>query len=188
MARYVKGTPRAQAYQVDNIVDAPEHYSYARAMGLLTWGTWDAEVRPYEERLRDFVGAYPPGDPMCFLGSMLARAPEGEYGPASPRSRMERFDSGKGSFGSLPEILARYGLKLRGGAAYTPRPVDVANFREVARLRNARLRRLHGGVDVEAENMDEAKAVELERLEKKQAAEEIRRATDKMRRELEGET
>jgi hypothetical protein len=64
-----------------------------------------------------------------------------------------------------------------------PCEIEVAPFREVTRARNQRLRALHGRVDIEADNMDEAKAAELERLEKKHAADQIREARERMRRE-----
>jgi hypothetical protein len=31
-------------YDPTAIVDAPEHYEYGRAMGILTWGTWDHDA------------------------------------------------------------------------------------------------------------------------------------------------
>jgi hypothetical protein len=154
-------------------------------MGLLTWGTWDASVRSVEERVRDFVSACPPTDPSRFQGAMLRKTAEGDFGPVGPEQRRRRFDKNDGSFGSLPEALARYGLKLAEGPVYVPRSVEVPPFREIARYRNQRLRRLHGSVDIEPEDMDDAKAAELERLEKKRAAEEIREARERMRREVE---
>ena len=171
---------RQAAYQLSDVVDAPEHYEYARAMGLLTWGTWDAEARPVEDRLKDFAQAYPAESPNCFQGSMLAARSDGEYGPAAEGARSDRLARRDGSFGTLPEILARYGLKLRSDSEYRPQAVDVRPFRETAQIRNQRLRMLHGGVDVEAENMDAAKAAEIDRLEKKHAAEQIRAARDQM--------
>lgn len=171
----------ATAFRADAIVDAPEHYEYARGMGLLTWGTWDTEARPFEERLKDFLQAYPVVEPTRFQGSLLTRSARGEYGPADDGGRMARFSAEDNSFGTFAEILARYGLKLFGASAYAPRPVDVLSFRDTARLRNQRLRQLYGTVEVEAENMDEAKATELERLEKKHAAQQIRMARERMR-------
>jgi hypothetical protein len=173
-----------EVYVVDDIVDAPQHHAYARAMGLLTWGTWDAEKRPFEERLKDFLQAYPPNAPARFQGTMLTRSPEGEYGPASNLDRLARIRAATSSFGTLPETLARYGLMQQSGPDYSPNPVTVTPFREVTRVRNQRLRILHGRVDIEADNMDEAKATELDRLERKHAAEQIRQARDRMRREL----
>ncbi len=172
------------AFRVDAIVEAPEHYEYARGMGLLTWGTWDTEVRPFEDRLRDFLQAYPAAEPARFQGAMLARNARGEYGPADGGARMARLVTGNNSFGALAEVLARYGLKLRGAPDYAPRPVEVLAFRDMARLRNQRLRQLYGTVDIEPENMDEAKAAEIERLEKKHAAEEIRAARERMRADI----
>ncbi len=168
-------------YNIDEIVDAPEHHAYARAMGLLTWSTWDIDERPFDERVKDFQEAYPLDSPTLFQGSMLTNSPGREYAPAPTDRRLERLVSGDASFGALPEILARYGLRLRSGPDYVPREIEVAPFREVARIRNQRLRTLHGQVDIEAENMDAAKIAEIERLEKKQAAEQIRQARERMR-------
>ena len=175
------------AFKADAIIDAPEYYEYAQGMGLLTWGTWDTEVRPLEERLEDFLQAYPAATPTRFQGSMLARNARGEYGPAEDGARMARFRAEDNSFGTLAEILARYGLKLPGVPVYAPRPVEVLAFRDMARLRNQRLRQLYGTVDIEAENMDEAKASELDRLEKKRVAEQIREARRRMHRDVDGE-
>jgi hypothetical protein len=168
-------------YNPDDIIDAPEHHEYARAMGLLTWGTWDLEARPFEERLKDFFQALPAEAPARFQGSMLVKTSEGEYGPAARDERLVRVRAADNSFGSLSEYLARYGLKLRGGPEYIPCTIEVASFRETTRVRNQRLRLLHGRVDIEASNMDEAKAAEIERLEKKRAAEQIRAARESMR-------
>ena len=53
-------------YDPDELQDAPEHYDHARAMGTLTWGTWDHSVRPFEQRSRDFIATFPPTDPVRF--------------------------------------------------------------------------------------------------------------------------
>ncbi len=70
--------PRAkkQYYDPARIVDAPEHHSRARAMGTLTWGTWEHDVRPVEERIKDFCAAYPPGDPVRFSQGGRGSQPE----------------------------------------------------------------------------------------------------------------
>ena len=168
--------PNPEVFRTDEIEDAPEHHEYARAMGNLTWGTWDAEARPFEERLKDFLQAYPLDAPARFQGPMLTMTAEGEYGPAPQSARLQRIGAIEHSFGTLTEVLARYGLKRQSAPPYKVCEIEVAPFREVARARNQRLRLLHGRVDIEAENMDEAKLAELERLEKKQAAEQIRAA------------
>ena len=80
-------------YAADDIVDAPEHYAYARAMGLLTWGSWDTQTRPFEDRLRDFMQAFPMEEPARFQGSMLTRTVEGEYGPAEQGERRRRLEA-----------------------------------------------------------------------------------------------
>jgi hypothetical protein len=175
--------PSPPLFIPDEIVDAPEHHEYARAMGLLTWGTWDPDRRPFEERLKDFLQAYPADAPTRFQGPMLAKSAEGEYGPAPEGARLERIEGLDNSFGALGEALARYGLKRQSASPYSPCEIEVAPFREVTRARNQRLRVLHGKVDIEADNMDAAKAAELDRLEKKNAAEQIREARERMRRE-----
>ena len=182
-----KTSPQA-FYDADDIVDAPEHHEYARAMGLFTWGTWDTEPRPFEERLKDFLQAHPPEEPARFQGSMLRKTSEGEYGPGAEGERLLRLRAIDSSFGTLAEALARYGLKLQALPKYAPSPVVTSPFREITRLRNQRLRMLHGRVEVEAENMDEMKRTELERLERKAAAEQVRRAREEMRREFDAET
>ena len=176
-----------KGYLPEDIVDAPEHHEYARAMGLLTWATWDTNVRPFEERLRDFLQAHPAEEPDRFQGSMLTKTPDGEYGPTPQDERLQRIEALDGSFGTLVEALARYGLKRLSGPEYVPREIEVAPFREITRVRNQRLRIIHGRVDIEANNMDEAKAAEIDRLEKKRAAEQIRAARERMLREPEGE-
>jgi hypothetical protein len=187
LVRRVQARTRPSAwdgYNPDDIIDAPEHQEYARAMGLLTWGSWDVDVRPFEERLKDFLQAYPVDAPVRFQGSMLAKTSSGEYGPAAVGERLARIEGIDNSFGTLAEALARYGLKRRVGPQYVPGKIDVAPFREVTRVRNQRLRMLHGRVDIEADNMDEAKAAEIDRLEKKHAAEQVREVRERMRREL----
>jgi hypothetical protein len=169
------------AYETSEIVDAPEHYEYARAMGLLTWGTWDSEARPFEERVKDFLQAFPATAFVRFQGSMLVRTADGEYGPADRDARLRRSALADNSFGTVDETLARYGLKRPSKMPYEPAPVEVAPFRETAQRRNQRLRTLYGAVDVEPENMDAAKAAEMDRIERKLAAEQIRAARERMR-------
>lgn len=186
--RVARGGDAAKAmrnlYASDEISDAPEHHEYARAMGLLTWGTWDTGVRPFEERLKDFLQAYPAEAPERFQGAMLAKARGDEYGPAASGDRLARVSGIDNSFGTLPEVLARHGLRRQTGPQYVPRETVVAPFREITRVRNQRLRGLHGRVDIEADNMDAAKAAELDRLEKQHAAEQIRAAREQMRQEV----
>src|SRR3972149_5377473 len=127
--RSARGVPPArpsprEAYSAGDIVDAPEHHEYARAMGLLTWATWDEGRKPFEERLKDFLQAYPSDAPTRFQGPMLAKAPEGEYGPAPDGGRLARVLTDDNSFGALTEVFARHGLKLRSGSDYVPRRVE----------------------------------------------------------------
>src|SRR5262245_26745119 len=120
--------PAAQTiYRVHDIVDAEEHHEYARAMGLLTWNTWDIDERSFDDRLKDFIEAYPPASPAQFQGSMLARN-DRDYGPAPKDLRLDRLVSDGSSFGALPEVLARYGLKLRNGPHYMLREIEVTPF------------------------------------------------------------
>jgi hypothetical protein len=177
--------PTVQYYDRRNIEDAPEYYEYCRAMGTLTWGTWDHGVRPVEERVKDFLAAYPPDDPIRFSpGGSLVRQPDGSYAPGSPATRMHRFLAEDWLPGSLHELLSRYGLKLIGGPAYQDRSFTPGAFRETARKRNHRLRLLHGGVDIEPADMDAAKAEFLDLQEKKRAAEETREAIRRMKADL----
>jgi len=84
----------------------------------------------------------------------------------------------------LPELLARYGLKLAGAPAVLRPIFEPAPFRETAQRRNVKLRVLHGSVDIEPSNMDAAKAEFLDRQEKKQAAADVRLALRRMKEEL----
>jgi hypothetical protein len=179
-AALCKQGPRQDVIKASHIVDAPEHHAYARAMGLLTWSTWDTDLRPVSERIKDFLQAYPIQVPTRFQGTMLSRSPDGDYIPASSDERRRRLFGPQNSFGSLGEVLARYGLKLLSGPPYSAPRVEIRAFREVAQLRNQRLRDLYGRVDVEADNMDDAKAAELEKLERVRAAEQIREARRRM--------
>ena len=86
---------------------------------LLTWGTWDHAERPFEERVKDFVRAFPPENPVRFSpGGSLVRQPDGSYGPGGIESRLERFSASDWRPGSVHELLSRYGLKLAGGPVY----------------------------------------------------------------------
>ena len=168
-------------YSVEAIVDAPEHYEYARAMGLLTWGTWNHEPCPFDERLKRFTMAYPVDDPVHFQGSLLGRSTSGHFGPVPTESRLSRFQADDNNFGGLAEILARYGLRILNRPLYTPIQVTERKLRELTIIRNQKLRQLHGSVDIEPLQMSEAKAAELDKLEKQKAAEEIRQARERMR-------
>jgi hypothetical protein len=48
------------------------------------------------------------------------------------------------------------------------------NIFKITRVRNQRLRIIQDQVDIEAENMDAAKAAKIERLENKNAAQQVR--------------
>jgi len=173
------------AFDSCKIVDAPEHHGLSRAMGVLTWGTWDHGVRPFEQRLAEFLAAFPPRNPMRNTNQGLSRRADGFYRPATHLEALDRFLAADGRAGSLHEILARYGLKLASARPKPPRKFSPGDFRETARSRNQKLRALHGGVDIEPQNMDAAKAELLDKAEKKLAAEQIRKARMRMRKELE---
>ena len=171
-------------YDSGELRDAPEHYEHARAMGLLTWGTWDHGVRPFEQRRQDFIAAFSPTDPVRFSGGRLIRQEDGTFAPGSAGSRLERFLAHDWLPGSIHELLSRYGLRLSSGPAHRERLFVAGAFREIAKKRNHKLRVLHGGVDIEPVDMDAAKTEFLDLQEKKKAAEEVRQALRRMRSEL----
>jgi|SRR5579871_2548738 len=173
-------------YNPAKIVDAPEYYSLSRAMGILTWSTWDQSVRPAEDRVAEFLATFPPADPTCHLAGSLVKTPGGMYDVAPPDQAIVRFLAADGRVGSLHELLARYGLKMTDGPAIPEQQFDPGSFLVVTRRRNHKLRVLHGGVDVEPDDMDAAKAEYLDRQEKQQAATEVRAARKRMQEELVG--
>lgn len=175
---------RKQYYDPALIVDAPEHNDRARASGVLTWGTWHHDRRPVEDRVQDFVDAYPPEDPVRHCGGSLRKRKNGEYAPGSRRSRLERFRADDWKPGSLHALLANFGLKLEGGPEPVARTQEFAAFRTIARRRNMKLRVLHGEIDASPGDMDVAKAEYLDRRERQQAAREIRSARKRMRADL----
>src|ERR1700687_572753 len=172
-------------YDPTKLLDASEHHEYSRAMGLLTWGTWDYGVRPVEQRVGDFVSAFPPEDPTRFsMGGSLVRQPDKTFAPGTKESALERFLAEDWRPGSFHELLSRYGLTALDGPEVQARPFVPDPLRETARRRNVKLRVLHGGVDVEPANMDAAKASFLDIQEKKQAAIDVRAALKQMEDEL----
>ena len=185
----MKKRRRKALYSHALLIDAPEYHSYARAMGLLTWDTWEPDIRPCHERVRDFLCAYPPEDPVRFVGGSVEITAKGDLKPGSAKRRMARFLATDGRAGSLHELLARYGLKIDGAPTLQVRPFSPAPLRETAQRRNLKLRVLHGDVDVGPSNMDAKKAEYLDRHEKQRAAQEVRRAlrqmTDELRTEAE---
>lgn len=184
MNRMVKKRAR-NYYDPARVVDAPEHHGLARAMGALTWSNWDHSERSQEERVRDFVAAFPVDDPTRYLGRVLFQAQEGAgYGPAPRELLLERFLRSDWSQGSLHELLARFGLKMPDGPAPSAQFFVPDPLRKTAQKRNHKLRVLHGGVDIEAENMDSAKLELLDRQEKQRAAQDIRAARVRMADEL----
>jgi len=182
-----KNKPRARSEHYDSaaLMDAPEHHAYSRAVGILTWGIWDHAVRPAEERIQDFLIAFPPSDPVCRVGGgELRRLPDGTYAPGTPSLRLERFLQRDWRAGSFDELLARYGLKSTDAPPFHERSFVPAPMRQTAQRRNMKLRVLHGGVDIEPSNMDAAKADYLDRQEKRQAAIDVRAALQQMREDL----
>jgi len=172
-------------YDAGKLQDAPEHHEYARSMGTLTWSTWDHAIRPFEERVKDFLAAHPPSDPVRFSpGGGLIRQEDGSFAPGTTASRMQRFLAEDWLPGSIHELLSRYALRLSNGPAYRNRAFVAGSFRDTSIKRNQRLRVLHGGVDIEPADMDAAKAEFLDHQEKKKAAEEVRDAIKRMKEDL----
>jgi hypothetical protein len=177
--------PAKAYYNPDSLIDAPEFHEYSRAMGTLTWGTWDHGLRPLDQRISDFVHTFPPDDPARFQpGGNLARNEAGTFGPGLPSTKLIRFLAQDWRPGSLHELLARYGLKTLNAPKFQDRAFTAGSFRDTAKRRNQRLRMLHGGVDIEPSNMDAAKAELLDFQEKKKAADQVRDALKQMHEEL----
>lgn len=176
---------RGRHYDPGEIVDAPEHYQYSQAFGILTQGPWDDRVRPFQERVGEFVRSFPPEDPMRYSsGGGPARSTKGSVGSGAEFFRLARFRVMDWRSGSFYELLARYGLKARGGPVRRASAFEPSTSRDAATRRNIKLRLLHGGVDVEASNMDAHKAAYLDREESKRAAREVRAAVRRMHEEL----
>ena len=173
-------------YDPDEIVDAPEYYQYSQAFGILTRGPWDQRVRPFEDRVREFMRSFPPEDPVRNSpGGGLPRDVKGSFvSGSSGSSRLVRFGAGDWKTGSFYELLARYGLRARRSPMRPPDTFEPGSPREAAKRRNTKLRMLHGGVDVEPSNMDSAKAAYLDKEASKKAAEEIRAAVKRMQEAL----
>ncbi len=172
-------------YDARELIDAPEHYEYAKAFGVLTGGTWDHRVRSFEGRAREFVSSYPPEDPVRNSpGASILRRAGTSFAPGSRSSRLKRFGADDWRPGSLHELLARYGLKVKDHPAQPDDAFEPEPPNEAAKRRNIRLRLLHGGVDVEPSDMDAAKATYLDKQENKKAASEVRAAVEKMHEEL----
>ncbi len=150
----------------------------------MTWGTWDTDPRPFEERVRDFLFAYPPRAPTKSMSGRLIRQRDGTFAPGTAEARRERFVAWTWDHGTLHEVLSRFGLRMRDRPPYEAYVARLASLRDVAKRRNVKLRVLHGGVDVEPSNMDAAKADYLDRQEKKEAARDVRAARARMKAEL----
>jgi hypothetical protein len=172
--------PAKKLFDPADIIDAPEFHEEARAMGILTTGTWDEDRRSFEDRLADFLFAHPPSDPARNVGGRLQRQDDRSFAPGNEHTRLDRFLSETWSLGSIHEVLSRFGLKMKNAPPYEGHLVRLDPLRDVAKRRNVRLRVLHGGVDVEPADMDAAKAEFLDRQEKEQAARDIRLARQRM--------
>jgi hypothetical protein len=177
--------PSCTEYDADLLEDAPEHHSYSRALGILTWDIWDHGVRPFEERKRDFLAAFPPYDPTRFQLNGQERLEEKQWKPRDRSRERSRFLAATGKPGSIDEVLARYGLRRRDGVPFTAALPVTRELLQATRERNHALRVLHGSVDVEPADMDAAKVEAIERREKRRAAEQVRQARARLRAELE---
>ncbi len=178
-------------YDSSKIVDAPAFHDLARSLGTLTRGTWDHSERTLKERKSEFIAAHPQRDPLRYTepGLRQVRPDSNEFAPPTPETRLERLQSSTFESGSIHELLARFGLRMADGPPVeawrdSSEGVEHAHRRELAKRRNHKLRVLHGKADVEAKNMDAAKAEYIEREEKKRAAREVREALRKLRDEL----
>lgn len=181
----MEGVSTKKHYDAGELVDAPEHYEYAKAFGVLTSGPWDHRVRSFEDRAREFVRSFPPENPVRNSpGGSVVRRAGGSFAPGSRASRLNRFGADDWRPGSFHELLARYGLKVKDHPALPTHAFEPEPSKEAAKRRNIRLRLLHGGVDVEPSDMDAAKADYLDRQESKKAAGEVRAAVEKMHEEL----
>ena len=181
----MEGMSTKKHYDAGDLIDAPEHYAYAKAFGVLTFGPWDHRVRSFEDRAREFVSSFPPENPVRNSpgGSLVRRAAD-SFAPGSQSSRLNRFGADDSRPGSFHELLARYGLKTKNHPASPTSAFEPEPSKEAAKRRNIKLQMLHGGVDVEPSDMDVAKAAYLDRQESKKAAREVRAAVDKMHEEL----
>lgn len=179
------------SYDPSKIDDAPAFHELARSLGTLTWGTWDHSERAFEERKDQFMAAYPPQNPLYYTkpGLRQVRPGSNEFAPPTVEAQTERLWSPTFESGSIHELLARFGLRMVDGPPVetwreSSEGVEQAHRRELAKRRNHKLRILHGTADIEAKNMDAAKAEYIEREEKKRAAREVREALRQMRDEL----
>ena len=124
-----------QHYDPSAIVDAPEYYEYARAMGVLTWGTWDHDVRPVGQRIADFTSTNPPDDSTRLTpsGSLIASPDPLRFTPGTHESRLQRFLSADWRPGSIHELLSRHGLKLPNAPERQARPFEPGSVRDTTR-------------------------------------------------------
>ena len=181
----VNGHLTMNYYEPTEILDAPEHYEYSRALGILDWGTWDHEVRPFKERVCEFVHTFPPQDPLVNAPSASLVHQRNKTLPSDEgSSQLDRFLAKNWRCGSLHELLSRYGLKMSNQPRFERYSFKPAPLRETALRRNMKLRSLHEGVDVEASDMNAAKTAYLEKQESQKAAREVRSALKKMNEDL----
>src|SRR4051812_48801511 len=96
--------PSVASYDPSDIEDAPEFHELSRSMGTLTWTTWDDGARPFEQRVRDFLFAYPPESPASHSQGRLVRQPDKSFASSDDRARLDRFMADTWDLGSKHEL------------------------------------------------------------------------------------
>lgn len=177
---------RKRIYRPEELVDAPEYHAYSRAFGILEAGLWEHRVRSVGERIREFVHAFPPNEPGRNTEGSFSLRDLGALRASGSKAWLGRFaaEDGQWRSGSVCELLARYGLKMKGTSTAPGDAFEPVDLRTASRRRNQKLRVLHGTADLEAGDMDAAKIEFMERQERVRAAREARAAVTQMQREL----
>jgi hypothetical protein len=136
--------------RADLVDDVEASGRLSSALGILSWSTWDMAPRPLEERVKDFVMAYPPSRPLRYSLGGMKRASHREWVERDGGAELNAFVPEAGCPGTIDRLLSRYGLKRKGIVApdvpkATAKPQALAT-----RERNNVLRMLSGEVDAEA--------------------------------------